>query len=309
MAARPLESARPGEVARQIREPGSEALEHLVVDRLSTILDRRARALAQIADRPAVDRHAHDRTLEQAAALQPIQRSKGHHLGEVSGDPEDVGGLRFVGRCGARVRSDCRGHASALWEAVLVGWMLSDAAAARHHPMRMNSAPVADPAMTRAPAPRAPGGRCSPTASACRAQHPRGDRSEPARADDDRAGVALVGDRGERSAGSTSSGIGSAGPQRPGLPRQARRPRPRASPGRIAPRPSSRGHAAGTASPRRRGDGHRGHARLPHRHDEQRPLTGEATPSRTAACGSAEPSWAINAGASEVPSPPQRLRP
>ena len=51
--------------------------------------------------RPVVDRHADDRAVQQPAALEPVQRTEGHHLGEVAGDPEDdehVGGLPVLAR-------------------------------------------------------------------------------------------------------------------------------------------------------------------------------------------------------------------
>jgi hypothetical protein len=44
-------------------------------------LDRLAGVLAQVLGGPVVDRDAHDRAAEQAAALQPVERAEGHHLG------------------------------------------------------------------------------------------------------------------------------------------------------------------------------------------------------------------------------------
>ena len=85
------------EVAGDVGQPRGEAVEDLVVDRLAAVLDALAGVLAQILDRPVVDRHAHDRAVQQAALLQPVQRVEGHHLREVAGDAEDdeyVGGLR-----------------------------------------------------------------------------------------------------------------------------------------------------------------------------------------------------------------------
>ena len=60
-----------------------------------TVLDALSR-LAQLVDGPVVPGHAHDRAVEQAAPLQPVERVKGHHLGQVAGDAEDdkhIGGL------------------------------------------------------------------------------------------------------------------------------------------------------------------------------------------------------------------------
>jgi len=117
----PLEGLRVAEVAGDIRETGREAVEQLAVHRLPCGLDRGARPLAQVRQRPIVDRDADDRAVEQTAAFEPIERPEGHLLGEVAGDPEDdedVGRPRRVSRGpsrrGARVRSDCGGHTSAL---------------------------------------------------------------------------------------------------------------------------------------------------------------------------------------------------
>ena len=76
------------EVAGHVRQTGGEALEHLLVDRLARPLDRRARALDEVVDRPVVDRHADDRAVEQATPLEPVQRAERHHLRKIAGDPE-----------------------------------------------------------------------------------------------------------------------------------------------------------------------------------------------------------------------------
>jgi hypothetical protein len=45
--------------------------------------------LAHLVDRPVVARHSDNRAVEQAAALQPVQRLERHHPGQVAGDAED----------------------------------------------------------------------------------------------------------------------------------------------------------------------------------------------------------------------------
>jgi hypothetical protein len=62
-----------------------------------------ARPLPQVVDRPVVGGDADDRAVEQAAALEPVERAQGHHLGQVAADAEgheDVGGPLVVGRVG-----------------------------------------------------------------------------------------------------------------------------------------------------------------------------------------------------------------
>jgi hypothetical protein len=116
-----LERVAVAEVARDVGEARDEALEELVVERLAAGHDGVVRPLAQVVERPVVDRDADDRAVEQPAALEPVQRSEGHLLGEIAGDPEDhehVGRLLRVGRLRlgrrARLGCYCGGHASAL---------------------------------------------------------------------------------------------------------------------------------------------------------------------------------------------------
>ena len=78
-----------GEVARHVGEAGGQPLEDVLVERLSRSDDRLPCALDELVDTPVVDRHAHDRAVEQAAPLQPVQRPERHHLRQVSRDPED----------------------------------------------------------------------------------------------------------------------------------------------------------------------------------------------------------------------------
>ena len=108
-----LERGGVGEIAGHVGEPLGEALEDLLVH-VSTGLDRLPRALAQVVDRPVVDRHADDRAVQQAAALQLVQRPEGHHLREVAGDAEHdehVGGLLPAGRAVTRGAGlDCGCH-------------------------------------------------------------------------------------------------------------------------------------------------------------------------------------------------------
>ena len=69
-------------------------------------LDRLSRTRPELIVGPVVDGHADDRAVEEAAGLESIERVKGHHPRQVSGDTEDdedVGGLGFGvsrrGRC------------------------------------------------------------------------------------------------------------------------------------------------------------------------------------------------------------------
>ena len=84
----PLVGGGVAEVAGQEGKSPGEALEHGLVDRLAARFDRAARALAQILDRPVIAGDAHDRAVEQAAALEPVERMERHHLRKVAGDAE-----------------------------------------------------------------------------------------------------------------------------------------------------------------------------------------------------------------------------
>ena len=90
-----LERLGIGEVAGDVGHPRREAREHLLVDRLPGSLDRAARVRAQVLEGPVVDRDADDRTGQQAASLQAVQRPERHDLREVAGDAE---GDEHVGR-------------------------------------------------------------------------------------------------------------------------------------------------------------------------------------------------------------------
>ena len=85
------------EVAVDVGQAAHEPLEHLVVDLLARRGDRVVGALDEVLPRPVVEGDADDRALQETAALEPVERAKGHHPGEVAGDPEDhenVGRLR-----------------------------------------------------------------------------------------------------------------------------------------------------------------------------------------------------------------------
>jgi hypothetical protein len=77
------------EVARDVGKARREAVEHLRVDRLAGSLDRVARTLHELVDRPVVDRDADDRAVEEPPLLELVQRVEGHDLREVSRDAED----------------------------------------------------------------------------------------------------------------------------------------------------------------------------------------------------------------------------
>ena len=83
-----LKRARVAEVALDVREPSGEALEDRLIDGLSGALDRRARVLAKVIDRPIVHGHTQHRAVQQPAPLEAVQRAKGHDLGKVAGDAE-----------------------------------------------------------------------------------------------------------------------------------------------------------------------------------------------------------------------------
>jgi hypothetical protein len=108
---------RIGEVARHVRQPGGEALEDPLVQRLAAGRDRDPRVVAQIVGAPVVDGDADDRAVEQAAPFEPVQRSECHHLREIARDPEGderVGGpSRRLFSGAPRLRSECGGHALA----------------------------------------------------------------------------------------------------------------------------------------------------------------------------------------------------
>jgi len=94
------------EVPGDVGEPRGEPVEHLGVDLLAASLDRLAGAVDQLLDRPVVDRDADDRTVEQPALLQPVERVEGHDLRQVAGDPEDHEDVRDpLLRAGGRGRS------------------------------------------------------------------------------------------------------------------------------------------------------------------------------------------------------------
>jgi hypothetical protein len=77
------------EIARDVGEALSQTVEDLLVERLAGACDRLARAILELIDGPVVDRDAHDRAVEQAALLEPVQRVERHHFRQVARDPED----------------------------------------------------------------------------------------------------------------------------------------------------------------------------------------------------------------------------
>ena len=87
--AHPFVGGGVAEVALDVGQPGGEAVEHLLVDRLAGAHDRLAGVVPELVVGPVVDRHPDDRAREQPRALEAVQRSEGHHLGQVARDPED----------------------------------------------------------------------------------------------------------------------------------------------------------------------------------------------------------------------------
>ena len=83
-----LVRGRIGEIAGDVGEPVGEALEDLRVELLAGTFDRVPCALLQLVDRPVVHGHAHDRTVDQASPLEPVERHERHHLRQVARDPE-----------------------------------------------------------------------------------------------------------------------------------------------------------------------------------------------------------------------------
>jgi hypothetical protein len=100
-----LEGRRVPEITRNVGEPGGEPVEGLLVHRLACGLDRVAGMLAQVVGAPLVDGHSDDRTAQQAAALQVVERAEGHHLRQVAGDAEDD---EHVGPCAVGLGSRWR---------------------------------------------------------------------------------------------------------------------------------------------------------------------------------------------------------
>ena len=84
-----LEGRGLGEIAGQVGEPRREARERRLVDRLAAGLDRRPGVRAQIVVGPIVGGDAEDRTLQQPAALEPVERSERHHPRQIATDAED----------------------------------------------------------------------------------------------------------------------------------------------------------------------------------------------------------------------------
>src|SRR5262249_39066804 len=92
---------RVAKVAGNVRKALRQTAEDVFVELLARADDRLTGALDELVDRPLVDGDAEDRTVEQAALLEPVERAEGHHLGEVARDPEDH---EMVGRSGLGAR-------------------------------------------------------------------------------------------------------------------------------------------------------------------------------------------------------------
>ena len=125
------------EVAGDVGEPSCQPAVRLLVDRLPAIDDALAGVHAQLVDVPVVTGNTHDRAVEQPAALESVERVKGHHLGEVAGDPEDD---EHVGRCSVSVQPVGSPGSSAVLMGGPIGRELAHSPTPRgscHHPLRM----------------------------------------------------------------------------------------------------------------------------------------------------------------------------
>jgi hypothetical protein len=76
----PLVGGGVGEVTLHVGQPRGQAIEDLRVDDLAGALDRLPGVLVEVVVGPLVDRHPRDRTRQQAAPLEAVRRSEGHHL-------------------------------------------------------------------------------------------------------------------------------------------------------------------------------------------------------------------------------------
>ena len=93
-----LEGGRVGEVTPHVGEPRREPVEDLGVEVLPRCDDRVPGPLAQFVLGHVIHRDPDDGARQEPARLEPVQRSEGHHPGEVSRDPEDhedIGRVRF----------------------------------------------------------------------------------------------------------------------------------------------------------------------------------------------------------------------
>ena len=109
----PLVGRVVAEIALDVREPLGEALEDGLIELLPRFHDRGARTVDELVSRPFVDGDAHDRAIEQSALLQSVERAEGHHLREVTRDPEDhedVCRLREIGWARRSRPWECHAH-------------------------------------------------------------------------------------------------------------------------------------------------------------------------------------------------------
>jgi hypothetical protein len=95
-----------GEVTLHVAQAGGQSGEDLLVKLLARADDGRPRPVDQLAQRPVVHRHSHDRAGQKSSSFEAIQRPERHHPREITGDSEDdedIGGLAHVvrgrGRC------------------------------------------------------------------------------------------------------------------------------------------------------------------------------------------------------------------
>ena len=100
------------EVALHIGQSSRKTVEDGGIDRLPGAFDRLAGPLHQLVHRPVVDRDSDDRALQQPTPLEPVQRSKRHHLRQVTRDPEDHEDVRDALIMGCRLAAPCRGWPS-----------------------------------------------------------------------------------------------------------------------------------------------------------------------------------------------------
>lgn len=78
-----------GNVTGQIGPPTGESLEYRFVERLAGPSNDLPRPIDQLLYRHVVTGDAHDRTIQQSPAFQPVQRAKSHLASQIAGNSKD----------------------------------------------------------------------------------------------------------------------------------------------------------------------------------------------------------------------------